>query len=186
MTDLRCWWYQLLALLRIVLVFFVYTSEQLEDDSAVRTSIIEACSTTDGLTDDICDERLVFEYAVEGGQNRTDVIQVMIDSVVTDASQDSDLLVTSIENQEVSIQIRRTPIYFQYPTTYHQTYNYQVLKNCLLTSLCFHHNSKTLVNFSSFYQTNKNIYDHLGLRTCIVWHFRQRWDLYLLQRQSNG
>ena len=81
-------------------------------------STLESCGTSGGLTTDTCDQRLVVLYSVANGQNNTDTIQLMIDEVEGDEEG-------QISNADVTLQIQKTPIYFQYPTAYHKTYNYQ-------------------------------------------------------------
>jgi len=85
---------------------------------------LETCSSTDGLSTDYCDSRLSVLYSVVSGQNNTDAIQLMFDGVENDDDGVSSSA-AAIENKELTVTIQKTPIYFQYPTTYDETYNYQ-------------------------------------------------------------
>jgi hypothetical protein len=89
--------------------------------NVLSTSSLQTCSTTDGLKATFCDTRLSILYSVVSGQDNTDAIRLMVDGVSSSDSSST----TAIGNQELSITLRKTPIYFQYPTTYFKTYNYQ-------------------------------------------------------------
>lgn len=89
--------------------------------SVLSSSTLESCTTTSGgLTANFCDTRLAVLYSVVSGQNDTDAIQVMLNEV-----QRSDQPTAAISSHDLRVTIRKTPIYFQYPTTYDRTYNYQ-------------------------------------------------------------
>lgn len=90
--------------------------------SVVRNATLQSCSTTTGLTSNFCTEHLEVTYTTEAGHNNTDVVKLMIESV----EDTNSLEAQTIANKEITIKIRRTPIYFQYPTEYHDIYNYQV------------------------------------------------------------
>ena len=103
----------------------------------LSSSTLETCTSSDGgLSRNFCEQRLAVLYSVTSGQNNTDAINLMIDNVaVADGDDDSSAVRQTISNSELSITIHKTPIYFQYATTYHETYNYQV---CHSAGRCDH------------------------------------------------
>ena len=122
--------------------------------NVLSSSTLESCTTTSsGLTANFCDTRLAILYSVVSGQNDTDAIELMLNEV-----QQDDQPVAAIASHELVITIRKTPIYFQYPTTYDRTYNYQAYE------LVGYGTTESDGTFTYF---NDNPLDFQALNTCI-------------------
>ena len=79
---------------------------------------MDQCFQTDsGLTG--CDTKLTVAVTVENGENATSSIELNILSATIDGEDQQ------ISNRDISVVLRKTPVYFYYPTTYLSTVNYQ-------------------------------------------------------------
>ena len=84
----------------------------------IAKSTLNQCFQTDsGLTG--CTDKLAVALTVENGENATSSIELSILSTTVDGEE------RQISNKQISIVLRKTPVYFYYPTTYYETYNYQ-------------------------------------------------------------
>eukprot|EP00750_Incisomonas_marina_P003519 INCI13174.1.p1 GENE.INCI13174.1~~INCI13174.1.p1 ORF type:complete len:863 (-),score=128.39 INCI13174.1:47-2635(-) len=84
----------------------------------IAKSTLNQCYQTDtGLTG--CNNKLVVAVTVENGENATSSIQLNILSATVDGAEQQ------LANKQISVVLRKTPVYFYYPTTYYETFNYQ-------------------------------------------------------------
>lgn len=84
----------------------------------IAKSTLNQCYQTDtGLTG--CNNKLVVAVTVENGENATSSIQLNILSATVDGVEQQ------LANTQISVVLRKTPVYFYYPTTYYETFNYQ-------------------------------------------------------------
>ena len=84
----------------------------------IAKSTLNECFQSDaGLTG--CSNKLVVALTVENGENATSSIELKFFSATVNGQDQQ------IANKDISIVIRKTPVYFYYPTTYLKTVNYQ-------------------------------------------------------------
>jgi hypothetical protein len=106
--------YSLLLSLQAVLCCCVGTAYGL----IIAKSTLNQCYQTDtGLTG--CTNKLVVAVTVENGENATSSLQLSILSATVNGQEQQ------LANKRISVVLRKTPVYFYYPTTYWATYNYQ-------------------------------------------------------------
>ena len=105
-------------LVRVAVLAVASTFVPVVDGVVIAKSTLNQCFQTDtGLTG--CENKLVVAVTVENGENATSSLELSILSAAVDGEDQQ------LANRQISVVLRKTPVYFYYPTTYFETYNYQ-------------------------------------------------------------